>query len=265
MMRHMPIGHFLPGQSLIHRIDARAKIISLFVLLAAIIATATPGGYVFLICFTAAVILLAKLPLGAVWGPLRQLGVFFIIIFMMNALFFDAADPLWSWWIFHLSTGGVAQGANVVLRVALFIVLSNVLTCTTAPMDVTSALESLMRPMKILRVPVEEVAMIISVAIQFIPTLMEETDLIVKAQIARGARFESKRLWEKAASVVPLVVPIFLSAFRRADELALAMEARGYRNARHRTKRKRAPFQGGDFTALLTSAAICLVQVYVLG
>lgn len=159
-MRHMPIGQFLPGQSVIHRIDARAKIISLLMLLVAIIATSTLWGYVFILCFTAAVIMLGKLPLSVVLGSIRKLGVFFIIIFMMNAIFFDTADSIWSWWIFHLSTGGVAQGANVVLRVALFIVLSNVLTCTTAPMDVTSALESLMRPMKLIRIPVEDVAMI---------------------------------------------------------------------------------------------------------
>ncbi|MEA4925885.1 MAG: energy-coupling factor transporter transmembrane component T [Syntrophomonadaceae bacterium] len=264
-MRHMPLGQFFPGQSVIHRIDARAKIISLFMLLVAIVATSTLGGYVFILCFTAAVVMLGELPLSAVLGSMRKLSAFFIIIFIMNAIFFDTAGSIWSWWIFHLSTGGVAQGANVVLRVALFIVLSNVLTCTTAPMDVTSALESLMSPLKLIRIPVEDVAMIISIAIQFIPTLMEETDTIVKAQIARGARFESKRLWEKAASLIPLVVPIFLSAFRRADELALAMEARGYRNARNRTNRKQVPLHGSDLTALLTSVVVCLVQVYLLG
>jgi energy-coupling factor transport system permease protein len=142
-------------------------------------------------------------------------------------------------------------------------VLGSVLTLTTAPIDMTNALSSLLKPLKILRVPVEDVAMIISVAISFIPTLLEETDMIKKAQTARGARFESKKLIERALSYLPLLVPIFLAAFRRADELSMAMEARGYRNARSRTKKAREPFRIRDFTALASSIFICFAQVYI--
>src|SRR5690606_9712290 len=137
------------------------------------------------------------------------------------------------WGIVQLSRGGMEQGFRVVGNVVLILVLGNLLTMTTLPTQVTAALASLIKPLKFIGVPTEEVAMILSIAIQFIPTLMEETELIKMAQIARGARFESRKLPERAASFIPLVVPVFISAFRRAEELALAMEARGYRNAQN--------------------------------
>jgi energy-coupling factor transport system permease protein len=264
-MSRMPTGHYLPGYSAIHRLDARVKMLSYLILLAAVISTSALWGYLLLIGFTGGIILLSGLPLSSALASLRRLWTFFLVIFLMNALFFNAGHSLWSWWIFHLSRTGILQGANVVLRLALLIVLGNVLTCTTAPLSLTAALESLMAPLKLLRIPVEEAAMIIGVAVQFIPTLSEETEMIKKAQTARGARFESRRLTERAASYFPLVIPIFLSAFRRADELSQAMEARGYRNARNRTKRARAPLHSRDAAALLVSAALCLVQIRFLG
>lgn len=190
--------------------------------------------------------------------------LFFLVIFLMNALFFDSADRICSWWIFSLSHGGLVQGANVVLRVMLIIIISNIFTCTTDTAEITFALNSLIKPLKFIRVPVEDVAMIISIAIQFIPTLLEETDTIRKAQTARGARFESKRLLEKAASITPLVIPIFISAFRHADELSQAMEARGYRNARNRTRRKREPLHMRDYAALAVCTSVFVIQISVL-
>ncbi|MCH3971506.1 MAG: energy-coupling factor transporter transmembrane protein EcfT [Oscillospiraceae bacterium] len=264
-MKCMPAGQFIPGSSIIHRLDARAKLLCFFALLAAVVATSQVWGYVCIFCVIAAILLLAWLPVSISLTSVRQLWAFFIVIFCMNALFFDAAHPLWSWWIFRPSAEGMVQGASVALRVALVLLLSNALTCTTAPMDITSALESLMKPLQLLRVPVEEIAMIISAAIQFIPTLAEETEQIRKAQTARGARFESKKLTEKAASILPLVIPIFLSAFRRADELSLAMEARGYRSARYRTKKETHPLHRPDFAALAASGAVCFLQFCILG
>ncbi len=262
-MRGMPTGQYIPGNSILHQLNAWAKILCLFLLLAAIIATKSLWSYVLIMSATAGIVFASRLPLGLVLGSLRRLWLFFIIIFFMNVLFFDGENTIWSWWIFGLSFAGAKQGANVVLRVALLVVLSNALTCTTAPMDLTNALKSLMKPLKLIRVPVEDVAMIISVAIQFIPTLIEETDMIQKAQTARGARFESKKLTEKAASVLPLLVPMFLSAFRRADELSIAMEARGYRNARNRTIKEKEPLKVADITALTASAVICIIQILI--
>jgi len=138
------------------------------------------------------------------------------------------------------------------------------LTLTTSPTQVTSALESLIKPLKLIGIPTEDIAMIISVSIQFIPTLMEESETIKMAQITRGARFESKKLSERARSYIPLIIPIFISAFRRADELSLAMEARGYRNAKNRTKKKKKPIEGQDYIALTICASICIVQFILL-
>jgi energy-coupling factor transport system permease protein len=259
----MPPGQYVHGDSILYRFNAWAKIICLFILLAAIITTKSLWGYVLIICATAGIVFASRLPLDMALGSLRRLWLFFIIIFLMNALFFGGEDTLWSWWIFGLSLAGAKQGANVAMRVALLIVLSNVLTCTTAPMDMTNALKSLMKPLKFIGFPVEDVAMIISVAIQFIPTLIEETDMIQKAQIARGARFESKKLTEKAASVFPLIIPTFLSAFRRADELSVAMEARGYRDAKRRTKKEKEPLKAADIIAIITCAVICMLQVSI--
>ncbi len=259
-MSRLPTGQYIYGESPIHLIDARAKLLSFILLIAAVVLASSFAGYAAVFCFTAALLWISRLPLGTALGAIRRLWLFFFVIFLMNAFFFEAENPIFSWWIFRLSYGGIAQGANVVLRVALLMALSSVLTCTTTPMDMTSALQSLMKPLKIIRVPVEDVAMIISVAIQFIPTLLEETDMIKKAQTARGARFESRSLRHKAECVIPLVIPIFISAFRRADELSTAMEARGYRGAKNRTKRKKEPLKARDLAALFISAAICAVQ-----
>ncbi len=190
--------------------------------------------------------------------------MFFCTIFLMNSLFFETENVLCSWWIFHPSIGGIKQGFFVVVHVVLVLIISNVFTLTTSPTDVTTALESLIKPLKLLGVPTEDVAMIMSVAIQFIPTLMEQTQTVKMAQIARGARFESKKLRERALSVAPLVVPIFLAAFRRADELSLAMEARGYRSAKRRTKRKKAPPALKDYAAIGLCIALCLIQFFIL-
>jgi len=264
-LKNMPAGQYIPGTSIIHRLDARMKIISLIFLLVAIISTSTIFGYVFVLAVIVAVIKLSRLPILTVLSPIRKLWMFFIVIFIMNALFYSVQQPVFSWWIISLSEEGVRQGARVVLNVCFIMILGNILTSSTAPIDMTNALSNLLKPLKLLRVPVDDVAMIINVAIQFIPTLIGEADIIRKAQTARGARFESRKLHEKALSFLPLLIPIFISAFRRVDELSIAMEARGYRNANNRTKKISQPFRISDFTAVALSTIFCLAQIYLIG
>ncbi len=259
-MKKLPVGQYIAGRSLLHRLDTRVKIICLFILLAIVIVSSSVYNYVLALSVIFVIILLSELPLRYVFGTLGRLWLFFITIFLMNALFFDTENALYSWWIFHPSIGGIKQGFSVVVHVVLILILSNALTLTSSPTEITTALESLIKPLKLLCVPTEDVAMIVGVAIQFIPTLTQEAGAIKMAQTARGARFESRKLRERALSVVPLVVPIFLSTFRRADELSLAMEARGYRNAKSRTRRKKEPLVFRDYMALCTCAALCLVQ-----
>ncbi len=263
-MNKLLAGRYLVGNSLLHRLDGRVKIICLLILIALVIGSRSVSSYAISVSAVCMIVLLSKLPPAYVLGPVGRLWLFFITIFLMNALFFDTLNPLYSWWIFHPSVAGIKQGFSVVVHVVLVLILSSVLTMTTSPTEVTTALESLIKPLKLIGVPTEDVAMIISIAIQFIPTLLEETEAIKMAQIARGARFESKKLKERAFSVFPLVIPIFLSAFKRADELSLAMEARGYRNAKKRTKRKKEPLSSKDYIALCICVALCLVQFLLL-
>ena len=259
-MRTLPTGQYIPGHSFLHQLDARVKILCLFLLMTAVIGASPLWGYALVLVVITMLILLSGLPLRCAVASVRRMCWFLLAIWLMNALFFAGEDVLTSWGIFQLSRGGMKQGFRVVSNVVLILILGNLLTMTTLPTQVTTALESLIKPLKLIGVPTEEVAMIISVAIQFIPTLMEETELIKMAQIARGARFESKKLSERVASSLPLVVPIFISAFRRAEELALAMEARGYRNAKNRTRCQKEPLELYDYVALIVCALICLLQ-----
>ncbi len=260
-MSRLPAGQFIPRDSVLHRLNAGIKLLCLVTLLAAVIISDTVAGYAVITGMTAAAVALSGLPVKTALSSIRRMWLFLIVIFLMNALFFDGEQPIWQWWIFRPSVRGIAQGANVVLRVALLMALGNVLTGTTAPIEMTRALVRGMRPLRLLHIPVEDVAMIISVAIQFIPTLLEEADMIKKAQTARGARFESRRLSEKAVSIMPMAVPIFLSAFRKADELALAMEARGYRSGAKRVRKAAKPLRTGDYAALFISCAACVVEI----
>ena len=174
--------------------------------------------------------------------------------------FYETEQIWWKWWIFRFSGDGLVQGMQVVLRVAMAMVLGNLLVSATSPLELVGAMESLMYPLKFIGVPIRDVAMILGVAIQFIPAFSEEAEMIRRAQTARGARFESRRLTEKAKSIVPLVVPIFLAAFRRADELAIAMEARGYRRTKGKLRRRRRRLSPADAIGLLLCGLLCAAE-----
>ena len=263
-MRTLPTGQFIQGSSLVHKLDARIKIICFIILMVAVVGASSILGYSLLIVTISIIIFLSELPIFNAVASIKRMWLFFLVIFMMNFLFFNSEKLLASWWIFHISIGGIKQGFSVVINVMLIIILGNLLTLTTSPTQVTGALESLIKPLKLVGIPTEDVAMIISIAIQFIPTLMEETETIRMAQIARGARFESKKLSERARSYIPLIIPIFISAFRRADELSLAMEARGYCNAKNRTKKKKEAIELQDYIALTICVTIFIVQFKLL-
>ena len=243
-MREHLTGQFTPGTSILHRLDARAKFFGFLILIAATVCTDAWLGYALLLAVTAAVVAICGLPLRTALASVARMGWFFLLIFVMNALFFATDDAIWHWWILTLSVPGIVQGAQVTVR-----------------LEITGAIQTLLSPLRLVRLPVEDIAMILSVAVQFIPTLLEETDTIRKAQIARGARFESRRLHERAQAMLPLIVPIFLSAFKRADELAMAMEARGYRGARGRTRKKSVPLPLSGWGALALCAIVCAAEI----
>lgn len=261
-MSFMPMGKYVEGCSRIHKMDGFAKLICMLLLLTAIICSDTAVGYGLVIVFVAVIIRLSEISVKAALGGVGHMYLFFLIIFLMNAAFFETDNSLWSWWLINISVDGIVQGIQVVLNLALVMVLSNVLLATTSPLDITGAIESLISPLGYLRIPVHDVAMILGVAIQFIPIFIEESEMIKKAQTARGARFESKKFLERAQSVIPMVVPIFISAFRRADELSLAMEARGYRRTTKRLKYRKRKIYKRDIIGIIFSVIICAIEIY---
>lgn len=228
-MNQIPVGMYQPGNSYIYRLKAYVKLLAFFALTVAIILADTLLEYALLLLTISALIYIAKISFRTAFGTISRLKWFFLLIFVMNLCFYAPEEPWAALWILRPSYGGMLQGIHVVLRTMLVLVISNILTVTTTPLALTEGIAVLIKPLKLFKIPTEQIALILSVAMQFIPTLFEEAEMIKKAQTARGARFDSKNWIDKAKAVLPLVIPIFLAAFKRADELSLAMEARGYR------------------------------------
>ncbi|NLN69572.1 MAG: energy-coupling factor transporter transmembrane protein EcfT [Chloroflexi bacterium] len=260
-MKSLPTGIFIPGDSPIHRLDSSIKLLALFITVVTIVLVNSFLGYVIMILFIMMIAMLSGISLPVALNATNKLYWFFIIILLMNTFFYSPEDAWFSFWVFTPSMTGFTYGLTVVLRVFLALVISNILTSTTPPMEITHALEHLISPFSYVGIPTGQIAMILSIAIQFIPTLAEETDTIRKAQMTRGARFDSKKITQKAEAVLPMVIPIFLAAFKRADELSVAMEARGYRGVSGRTKKSSRPLLVGDYGALLIVLLVCLLQI----
>lgn len=260
-MKQLQNGIYRQGDSVIHRLDATVKLISFIILCVAIVSADSPCGYAIIIGFTVLIAVISKIGIIAAIGSIRKMKCFFAVVFIMN-LFFYKTDNAWvDFWIFTPSYDGMMQGIKVVVRVAVFLVLSNILSAATPPVSITHAIENIISPLKFIKIPVEQLALILSVAIQFIPTLFEETDMIKKAQTARGASFDSRAVKGRAAAVMPLIVPMFIAAFRRADELSLAMEARGYRVDGVRSRKRKINFSFFEISALLLCTLILVLQI----
>ncbi|MCM1285899.1 MAG: energy-coupling factor transporter transmembrane protein EcfT [Acetobacter sp.] len=260
-MKQLPYGMYQQGNSVIHRLDATIKIILLVIILTAVVTTNTLIGYIILIAFTALAAAVSKIGINASLGNVKRMTWFFIIIFIMNFCFYKTENAWISFWIFTPSYEGFMQGIKVVVRVIVLLILCNILNASTPPIEITKAVENIILPLKIFKVPTEQIALIITVAIQFVPTLFEEADMIKKAQTARGAKFESRKLKDKAAAVIPMVVPIFVSAFRRADELSMAMEARGYRIDTPHCKRNSVHISLAEIISLALCTTLCVLQI----
>ncbi len=263
MLKDITLGQYFPGDSLAHRLDPRTKLI-LTVLYIVILFCATS----FLSYGLVAALLVMGIKVSGVAPKALVRGlkpILFIICFtaVLN-LFYTPGDELASFWIFTITKQGVATAFFMVLRITMLIMGTFLLTYTTSPIALTDGLEYLLGPLKKLKVPVHELAMIMSIALRFIPTLIEETDKIMSAQKARGADFESGSLLDRARALVPILVPLFISAFRRADELAVAMECRCYHGGEGRTKLHVLRYQARDYLVLLAYAAV-LAAVLILG
>lgn len=258
MIRDITLGQYYPGDSSIHRIDPRVKIISTFAYLISLFLVRDFLGFAIAIIFLSLLIFISKVPVRFIFKGLKP--IFFIIIFTFTVnMFMTKGEILVSIWFLDITKEGLYNAFFMGLRLVLLIIGSSLLTLTTKPINLTDGIERLLSPFRRIGVPAHELAMMMTIALRFIPTLMEETDKIMKAQKARGADFESGNLFARAKNLIPLLVPLFISAFRRADELAVAMEARCYRGGENRTRMKELAYDKRDYAAYFITILMVVI------
>lgn len=253
MLNNIMIGQYFPGDSFLHRMDARVKILLLLILLIEVFVFTSAPVYLLMTGITFLMIMVSQVPVRMVLRSLKPLWWIILFTFVLH-LFSHPGRELYRIWQFVITQEGVEQGALISVRLMLLIILSTLLTFTTSPLKLTDALESLLSPFKRLGLPAHELAMMMTIALRFIPTLISETDKIMKAQQSRGADFVTGSILSRLKNMVPILVPLFLSAFRRADDLALAMESRCYRGGEGRTRMKEMKLGRLDYVAICVFA-----------
>ena len=265
MLSDMTLGQYYPGDSFLHRMDPRAKILCTMIFIVAIFLAHNLWSYLLVAAFTMGTIAISGVPVKMVWKAIKPLWVILVFTMMIHILTTPGTE-IFSWKFIHISEEGIRNGIVMTLRLVFLIAFSSLLTYTTSPIVLTDGIEALLMPFRRFGVPAHELAMMMTIALRFIPTLLEETDRIMKAQSSRGADFVNGNLWQKAKNMIPLLVPLFISAFRRADDLATAMEARCYRGGEGRTKMHQLAYTYRDryafIAVILVTAA--LVAMYVL-
>ena len=248
MIRDITLGQYYPGDSWVHRLDARTKIIATLLYLIELFVVNNFYGFVIAAAALFAVIALSKVPLKFIFRGLTAVFLIIAFTFLIN-LFMVDGRVLWQWKFLKITYEGVSRAFFMAVRLVLIIIGSSIMTLTTKPVELTDGLEKLMSPFSKIGLPSHEIALMMTIALRFIPTLMEETDKIIKAQQARGADFESGNLFQRAKSLIPILVPLFVSSFRIAQDLALAMEARCYHGGKGRTRMNEIRFDRGDAAA----------------
>ena len=248
MIRDITIGQYYPTDSILHRLDPRVKLVGTFAFIVSLFLFHSLYGYIIVTAFLAAVIKLSRVPFGFIVKGLKAVIILLLFTVFFN-VFFTPGDPLIQLGFIKITKEGLSVAGFMAVRLTYLIIGSSLMTFTTTPNQLTDGLEKIMRPLNHIKVPVHEIAMMMSIALRFIPILLEETDKIMKAQMARGADFESGGILKRAKSLIPLLVPLFVSAFRRANDLAMAMEARCYRGGDGRTKMKPLKYHSRDMAA----------------
>lgn len=246
MIRDITLGQYYPAKSVIHQLDPRVKLVTTMIYVISLFVAKGAIGYVIATIFLAMIIRMSKVPFGYMTKGLKAIIMLLMITVVFNLFLIDGDIVLWRFGFLRITDKGLKTAIFMAIRLVYLIIGSSVMTLTTTPNDLTDGLEKLLGPLKKIHVPVHEISMMMSIALRFIPILLEETDKIMKAQIARGADFESGNLIQKAKSMVPLLVPLFISAFRRANDLAMAMEARCYHGGDGRTKMKPLHYESRD-------------------
>lgn len=265
MLKDITLGQYFPGNSFIHRLDPRTKILCVIAYIVLIFCIKDFAGYGVLAVFTALCVLLSRVPVKFVLKGVKPIMIFIVITALFN-LFLTGGKVLWKWGFLTITYEGVRLAIFMVLRLFFLIMGTSLLTLTTSPIVLTDGLESLLSPLKRVGVPAHEFAMMMTIALRFVPTLLEETDKIMKAQAARGADFESGNILRRAKAMVPILIPLFISAFRRADDLAVAMECRCYRGGENRTRLRELKLGTVDaigwLAMLVFAAAIILTIIF---
>lgn len=264
MIRDMTIGQYYPAESIMHRLDPRVKIVCTLLFLISLFMQNSILGYVIAAVFLAAVIKISKVPFRYIVKGLKAVVVLLLFTVVMNLFLTQGENILFQFGFLKITENGLRVSVFMAIRLIFLIIGSSLMTFTTTPNALTDGIESLLRPLNKIGVPVYEVAMMMSIALRFIPILMEETDKIMKAQIARGADLESGNIIQKAKAMIPILVPLFVSAFRRANDLAMAMEARCYQGGEGRTKMKPLIYRHRDYTASMITV-VYFAAVFVIG
>ncbi len=258
MLRDITLGQYYQTESTIHRLDPRVKLFTTIIYICSLFIAKSIWGYLLATVFLGIVIKLSHVPFRYIMKGMKAIMVLLMLTVVFNVFFTDG-DVVLQIWKITITRQGLLVAATMSVRLIFLIISSSIMTLTTTPNNLTDGMESMLNPLKRLKMPVHEIAMMMSIALRFIPILLEETDKIMKAQIARGADFESGNLLKKAKSLVPLLVPLFISAFRRANDLAMAMEARCYQGGEHRTKMKPLVYKKRDAISYI------IVAIYFAG
>jgi energy-coupling factor transport system permease protein len=262
MLKDITLGQYFPGTSFLHQLDPRCKIIATLIVIVAIFLAESLPAYGLITVFILLCFFISHLPLKLILKSLKPLWVI-IILTMGIHVFTTSGTVIWQWGILHITWEGIRQGTLMTARLIYLIVFSSLLTYTTSPIVLTDGIEHLLNPFRRVGVPAHELAMMMTIALRFIPTLLEETDRIMKAQTARGANFTSGSIMQRGRNMIPLLVPLFVSAFRRADDLATAMEARCYRGGEGRTRMHELAYTFRDTIAMIVVIGLTAVLVAV--
>ncbi len=252
MLKDITIGQYFPVESPVHHLDSRTKLMLSFAFIIFLFLAQGVAAYVLCAAGIAAVTLVSRIPFKMLLKSLKPIAFLAAFTALLNLLY-TPGDVLWQWWIFKITSQGIERSIYMVVRIVMLIASTSLLTYTTSPVALTDAIETLFRPLNKIHLPVHEFAMMMTIALRFIPTLIEETEKIMNAQKARGADFESGNLLNRAKALVPVLVPLFVSAFRRADELSIAMECRLYRGGEGRTRLKQLKMGKNDGVAFAIS------------
>ena len=269
MLKDITLGQYFPGKSPIHLLDPRTKLIMLVVYIVALFMATSWVSYGLMLVFLIAVVKISTIPVKSIVRGMKPLVMILVFTGVLNIFFTTGeGEPLVKFWVITIYSEGLLRAAFMMARILMLITGTFLLTYTTSPISLTDGLESLMAPLKLIKVPVHELSMMMCIALRFIPTLIEETDKIMSAQKARGADFENGSLMDRARALIPILVPLFIGAFRRADELATAMECRCYQGGEGRSKMKILRYHLGDMKAfgigILLIAAVCVLRSFGL-